>query len=144
MVFYGPKPNRTFCWNMMRARLAACSCTTIVRALASSRPRILPAQKFDSFCPLVHVGAGQVIRLHSAKAYDTSGKSKRKDDAAWKESLTEAEFYVLREKGTEPPGSGPLNKFYPKVSQVSSRRIVGSRALHFLNAALRAIPVQHC
>lgn len=30
-------------------------------------------------------------------------------EAQWRERLTEAQFYILREEGTEPPGSSPLN-----------------------------------
>ena len=35
-----------------------------------------------------------------------------KTDAEWKEELTEQEYYVLRQAGTERPFSSPLNKEY--------------------------------
>lgn len=41
------------------------------------------------------------------------GSQKKKNEAEWKDTLSDAEFYVLRQKGTEPAHSGPLNKFYP-------------------------------
>lgn len=37
-----------------------------------------------------------------------------KTEEEWKEELGDAEYYVLREKGTERPGTGEYNKFYPK------------------------------
>uniref|UniRef100_A0A0G4EZ39 Peptide-methionine (R)-S-oxide reductase n=1 Tax=Chromera velia CCMP2878 TaxID=1169474 RepID=A0A0G4EZ39_9ALVE len=33
----------------------------------------------------------------------------------WQQELDRDEYFVLREKGTEPPGSGQYNKFYPKA-----------------------------
>ena len=35
-----------------------------------------------------------------------------KSDKQWKLQLSEMEYYVLREKGTEAPSSGKYNKFY--------------------------------
>ena len=41
-----------------------------------------------------------------------------KTEAEWKAELTDAEFYVLREAGTERAGSSPLNKIYEKGTYV--------------------------
>lgn len=35
-----------------------------------------------------------------------------KSNSEWKNTLTESEYYVLREKGTEAPSTGIYNKFY--------------------------------
>lgn len=37
-----------------------------------------------------------------------------KTEEEWKTELGDAEYYVLREKGTERPGTGEYDKFYPK------------------------------
>uniref|UniRef100_A0A7S0LF09 Peptide-methionine (R)-S-oxide reductase n=1 Tax=Coccolithus braarudii TaxID=221442 RepID=A0A7S0LF09_9EUKA len=40
-----------------------------------------------------------------------------KTDAEWKAELSAMEFRVLRQKGTEPAGSGEYDKFYPKKGE---------------------------
>jgi len=35
-------------------------------------------------------------------------------DSTWKKMLSAQEYHILREKGTEPPGSGQYNKHYEK------------------------------
>lgn len=35
-------------------------------------------------------------------------------DSQWKQRLTEAQYYILRDEGTEPAGSSPLDKEYRK------------------------------
>lgn len=37
-----------------------------------------------------------------------------KSDSEWKKELTDMEFYVLRQKGTERPRTGEYDKFYPE------------------------------
>ncbi|MGB7405334.1 MAG: peptide-methionine (R)-S-oxide reductase MsrB [Pacificimonas sp.] len=48
--------------------------------------------------------AGCGVRADSGGSYPVSYT-----DAEWKQRLTEMEYYVLREEGTERPGSSPLN-----------------------------------
>eukprot|EP00043_Microstomoeca_roanoka_P027731 m.15737 g.15737 ORF g.15737 m.15737 type:complete len:207 (+) comp7906_c0_seq1:40-660(+) len=43
--------------------------------------------------------------------------SVQKTDQEWKEILSEKEYYVLREKGTERAGTGEYDKFYPKKGE---------------------------
>lgn len=35
-----------------------------------------------------------------------------KSEDEWKKVLSQEEYYVLRQKGTERPGTGKYNKFY--------------------------------
>ncbi|EOD29109.1 methionine sulfoxide reductase [Emiliania huxleyi CCMP1516] len=68
-------------------------------------------------------GAGQQARMMgSVRDLNDQGVeySVRKTEAAWREAgwreqLSDEEYYVLRQKGTEYPGSGKYDKFYPKA-----------------------------
>eukprot|EP00775_Hariotina_reticulata_P003322 gene3322-3599_t len=42
----------------------------------------------------------------------TAELNKSTSPDVWKKVLSAQEFHILREKGTEPPGSGKYNKFY--------------------------------
>jgi peptide-methionine (R)-S-oxide reductase len=51
----------------------------------------------------------------NSKAQDTKKAEEypvSKTEAEWKAQLSEQEFYILREEGTEPAFSSPLNKHY--------------------------------
>jgi peptide-methionine (R)-S-oxide reductase len=41
-------------------------------------------------------------------------------DAQWKERLTSEQYYILRQQGTERPGTGKLNNFYKKGTYYSA------------------------
>ncbi|MEO7210660.1 MAG: peptide-methionine (R)-S-oxide reductase MsrB [Chitinophagaceae bacterium] len=41
-------------------------------------------------------------------------------DAEWQQKLTKSQFYILRQKGTEPAFSGKLNHFYEKGTYYSA------------------------
>jgi peptide-methionine (R)-S-oxide reductase len=46
---------------------------------------------------------------------DLGGKEANKvDEAEWKNMLSPEQYRILRQKGTEYPGTGEYNKFYPK------------------------------
>ena len=64
------------------------------RASAATRPRAAVARMADN---------DQGVEYSVVKSV-----------ADWKAELGAMEFRVLRERGTEPPGSGEHNKFYPK------------------------------
>eukprot|EP00891_Asterochloris_glomerata_P003933 jgi/Astpho2/3933/Aster-01113 len=42
----------------------------------------------------------------------TTQLDKSTPESQWKEKLTDAEYHVLRQKGTEPAGTGEYDKFY--------------------------------
>ena len=67
--------------------------------------------------PLSRAGAVTRPRAAVARMVDNDQGieySMVKDAADWKSELGEMEYRVLREKGTERPGTGEYNKFYPK------------------------------
>ena len=81
--------------------------TAIVSSAALARPALL------------RVGfpmAGRRIAVRMMASTNDQGVeySVKRTDAEWREQLAPEEFYVLRQKGTERPGSGEYNKFYPK------------------------------
>jgi peptide-methionine (R)-S-oxide reductase len=57
--------------------------------------------------------AGLAVTLGSSSAFAT-GYRVSYSDAEWKKRLTKAQYYILREEGTEPPGSSPLLKEHRK------------------------------
>nr|AEJ88282.1 putative methionine sulfoxide reductase [Wolffia arrhiza] len=54
------------------------------------------------------VGRGR----RSAVAMVSSGNSVQKSEEEWRAILSPEQFYILRQKGTEYPGTGEYNKFY--------------------------------
>ena len=53
----------------------------------------------------------------------TAGNTKfamQLSDAAWKEKLTEEQYYILRQQGTERPGTGKYDHFYKKGTYYSA------------------------
>lgn len=49
-----------------------------------------------------------------------AGFPMKMSDEEWKKKLTSAQYYILREKGTERPFSGKLNHFYQKGTYYSA------------------------
>merc|ERR1719171_2921851 len=48
------------------------------------------------------------------REFEGKTDAKQVSDAEWQKLLTQEEFRILRKKGTEYPGTGEYNKFYPK------------------------------
>jgi peptide-methionine (R)-S-oxide reductase len=51
---------------------------------------------------------------HADKKPSAMNEKVIKSDEEWKKSLSEDQYYVLRKKGTEPPGTGKFNKHFEK------------------------------
>ena len=56
------------------------------------------------------LAAATALPAHAAKSRDDPSYEVRKTVGEWKESLTDYQYFVLRNGGTEPPGSSPLVK----------------------------------
>ncbi len=68
-------------------------------------------------------GAGLLLAFASFAAPHQASKSSAhypitKTDAQWHKLLTPAQYYILREQGTEPPGTGKYNDFWQKGTYV--------------------------
>lgn len=68
-------------------------------------------------------GAGLLLAFASFAAPHKDAKAPAhypitKTDAQWRKILTPAQYYILREKGTEAPGSGKYYQFWQKGTYV--------------------------
>ncbi|MFA5950528.1 MAG: peptide-methionine (R)-S-oxide reductase MsrB [Hyphomicrobium sp.] len=61
---------------------------------------------------IVGLGFASLAATRSAQAGESQEFEIMKSDEDWKKLLTRAQYNVLRQHGTEPPGSSPLDKFY--------------------------------
>eukprot|EP01025_Chloroclados_australasicus_P019196 TRINITY_DN2039_c0_g1_i1.p3 TRINITY_DN2039_c0_g1~~TRINITY_DN2039_c0_g1_i1.p3 ORF type:complete len:179 (+),score=21.58 TRINITY_DN2039_c0_g1_i1:68-604(+) len=58
------------------------------------------------------------VRPISMSAEGTEKLDKSTSDDVWKKLLTAEEYHVLRQKGTEPPGTGKYDKFFEEGEYV--------------------------
>ena len=54
-----------------------------------------------------HIGLGSLAIMASGRMW--AMEKITRSDNEWKQRLSEDEYYILRDEGTEPPGSSPLN-----------------------------------
>mmetsp|Transcript_42385 Transcript_42385/g.106342 ORF Transcript_42385/g.106342 Transcript_42385/m.106342 type:complete len:358 (-) Transcript_42385:302-1375(-) len=71
-----------------------------------------------------HQLAGKTLHFDIELVSLTSAAARfplKKSDSEWKSALSDFEFKVLREKGTEPAGTGEYDKFYPDSGYFACR-----------------------
>ena len=70
--------------------------------------KLLSRRGFIGLCAVaVAVPLAMRFKAAAAETFEVT-----KTDAEWKALLTPAQYHVLREEGTELPGSSPLDHFY--------------------------------
>mmetsp|Transcript_46591 Transcript_46591/g.110789 ORF Transcript_46591/g.110789 Transcript_46591/m.110789 type:complete len:377 (-) Transcript_46591:141-1271(-) len=62
--------------------------------------------------------AGSITK---SKAGDAGGFKLEKSEDEWRKELTDVEYYILRQQGTEPPGSHEYDKFLPEKGHFACR-----------------------
>ena len=79
---------------------------------------------FLTFIALFNSSCGTAQTAHPKKMSSASDSTKSYPmhftDAQWKSRLSEEQYYILREKGTERPGTGKYDHFYEKGTYYSA------------------------
>lgn len=60
----------------------------------------------------------QTTESNEQKETEMTTNSKKKTEEEWKEILTEEQYYILRQKGTDRPGNGGYTKHFEKGTYV--------------------------
>jgi len=63
--------------------------------------------------------AAEAMKKHKASLSGQGEFQIKKDEEAWKESLDAQQYRILRQRGTELPGSHPYDQFLPKSGYFS-------------------------
>jgi peptide-methionine (R)-S-oxide reductase len=69
-----------------------------------------PLNRRSFFSVLAVVGVGTTLPLAACRASDKDAYPLQLSEAQWREMLPADRYQVLREEGTEPSGSSPLNQ----------------------------------
>lgn len=86
-----------------------------MRAYARPAFSLLPAMLQRTATRPAFVLEQRARQVHASAANDQGvDYSVKKSEDEWKKELAPETYYILREKGTERPGTGEYNKFYPK------------------------------